>query len=381
VSGQPRLSAARGASATLLILTAFFAISCGKNPNGPSNGLQVAGVSPGSGTTLGGTAVTITGSGFSGTATVTIGGAPATNVAITSDTTITALTPQHATGAADVSVSAGGKSGTLHNGYSYSAPSRQDNQPPVIAGITALGTRGHEPKNFADLDEVINVTAAVSDDTTSPDQLDYQWSAPAGGFDGTGAAVRWHAPHAAGSVDLTLTVVEKYQTTDDSGLPVSKENRTTQTVTIGVHDSAGEVGDMASTFMLEFSQQNPGPSQILRNFSDSCAGKKAENDDISNNQKNFVIQSYKLDPATVTVNFAGSCRYTDHGTRNGDACAYVGATWRSFDKLTNRVETAQGTDQLAAIFDGSRWWLCNSDFFAPNSLTTMSTGMVPGRVR
>jgi len=162
---------------------------------------------------------------------------------------------------------------------------------------------------------------------------------------------------------------------------VSKENRSTKTVTVGVHDSAGEVADMANTFMLEFSQQNPGPSQILRNFSDACSGKKAENDDITNNQKNFVIQSYRLDPATVTVSFSGTCKYTDHGTRSGDACAYVGATWKSFDKLTNRVETAQGTDQLNAIYDGSRWWLCNSDFFAPNSLTTMSTGMVPGRVR
>ena len=381
MSGQPRLRAAGGACATFLVLTAFFSVSCGKNPNGPSSGLQIGGISPGSGTTLGGTSVTITGSGFSGSATVTIGGAPATNVAITSDTTITALTPQHASGLADVVVSAGGKNGTLHNGYSYSAPAQQDNQPPVIASITALGTRSHEPKNFADLDEAINVTASVTDDTTSPDQLDYQWSAQAGGFDGSGATVRWHAPHAAGSVDLTLTVVEKYQTTDGSGLPVSKENRTTKTVTVGVHESAGEVGDMANTFMLEFSQQNPGPSQILRNFSDACSGKKAENDDITNNQKNFVIQSYRLDPATVTVSFSGTCKYTDHGTRSGDACAYVGATWKSFDKLTNRVETAQGTDQLNAIYDGSRWWLCNSDFFAPNSLTTMSTGMVPGRVR
>lgn len=380
MSGQLRHWAARGASATL-VLTAFFNLSCGKNPNGPSGGLQVAGVTPGSGTTLGGTTISINGSGFSGSATVTIGGAAATSVTVASENTITALTPQHASGQADVVVTAGGKSGTLHNGYTFSAPAQSDNQAPVIASITALGTRPREPKNFADLDEAINVTASVTDDTTSPDQLDYQWSAPAGGFDGTGAAVVWHAPHSAGGVDITLTVVEKYQTTDASGLPVSKENRTTKTLTVGVHDSVGEVADMANTFMTEFSQQNPGPSQIVRNFNDGCTGKQAEIDDITNNQKNFVISSYKLDPATVTVSFGGTCKYTEHGGRTGDACAYVGATWRSFDKLTNRNETAQGTDQIDAIFDGSRWWLCNSDFFSSSSFTTTTSGMAPGRVR
>jgi hypothetical protein len=302
---------------------------------------------------------------------------------VNTETSITAITPQHASGAADVVVSAGGKTGTLHNGFSFAAPSRQDNQPPVIASLTALGTRSHEPKNFADLDEVINVTANVTDDTTSPDQLEYQWSAPAGGFDGTGASVRWHAPHAAGPVTLTLTVIENYQTTDDAGLPVTKQNKSTQTVTVGVHDSPGEVADMANTFMLEFSQQNPGPDQIVRNFYDGCPGKKAEDDDVTNNQKNFVIQSYKLDPATVTVAFDGTCKYTQHGARNGDACAYVGATWHSLNKQTGHNDTAVGTDQLNAIFDGSRWWLCNSDFFAPNSLTTFSSGpptpgLVPG---
>jgi plastocyanin len=382
VSGHLRHPAARGAWATALVLTAFFNLSCGnKNPNGPSGGLQVAGVTPGSGTTLGGTPVSINGSGFTGSATVTIGGAVATSVTVASDNTITALTPQHASGSADVVVNAGGKSGTLHNGYSFAAPAQSDNQAPVIATITALGTRPREPKNFADLDEAINVTATVTDDTTSPDQLDYQWSAPAGGFDGTGASVRWHAPHAAGGVDLTLTVVEKYSATDASGLPVPKENRTTATITIGVHDSAGEVADMANTFMTEFSQQNPGPSQIVRNFNNGCTGKSAEIDDISNNQKNFVISNFKLDPASVTVSFGGTCKYTDHGARSGDACAYVGATWRSFDKLTNRNETAQGTDQLNAIFDGSRWWLCNSDFFTSGaSFTATTSGMVPGRV-
>jgi len=130
-----------------------------------------------------------------------------------------------------------------------------------------------------------------------------------------------------------------------------------------VHDSVREVGDMAYTFLLEFSRQSPGPEQIVRNFSDSCSGKKAELSDVRNNQQTFVIQSYQLDPPEVRVSFGDVCRNTTHGARNGDACAYVKAVWHSFDRATNKTETASGVDQVNAIYDGSRWWLCNSDFF------------------
>jgi hypothetical protein len=382
--GRWRHFAARGTYATALVLTTLFFTGCSHkgSPLTPSGGPQVTGVTPGAGTTVGGTTVTISGSGFAaGGATVTIGGAPATNVAVVSDTAITATTPQHVSGLADVVVSIGGKTVTLRSGYSYGAPARSENQLPVIAGITALGTRRGEPKAFADLDEEINVTATVTDDETPLDQLDYQWSAPAGGFNGTGATVRWRAPHDAGAFELTLTVVEKYQTTDNSGLPISKENRTTQTITVAVHDSAGEVADMANTFMEEFSRQSPSASQIVRNFHDGCSGKKAETDDVNNNQNRFIIQSYRLDPAQVTVAFGGTCKYTDHGARTGDACGYVGATWHSLNRNTNKTETATGTDQLNAIYDGGRWWLCNSDFFGKttNPMTTSTSGLVPGR--
>jgi len=379
-----RRLAAGGAYATALVLTTFFVTACDHKGSAlaPSGGPAVTGVTPGAGTTVGGTTVTISGSGFAaGGASVTIGGAPATNVAVVSDTAITATTPQHISGAADVAVSIGGKTTTLRSGYSYAAPSRSDNQAPVIAGITALGTRRSEPKSFADLDEEINVTATVTDEETSLDKLDYQWNAPVGGFNGTGGTVRWRAPHDAGNVELTLTVVEKYQTTDDAGLPISKENRTTRTITVSVHDSSGEVADMANTFMQEFSRQSPSASQIVRNFHDGCSGKKAETDDVNNNQNRYIIQNYRLDPAQVTVSFGGTCKYTDHGARTGDACGYVGATWHSMNRNTNKTETASGTDQLNAIFDSGRWWLCNSDFFGKttNPMTTSTSGLVPGR--
>ena len=53
----------------------------------------VSGVSPNSGTTAGGTAVTITGTNFAAGATVTFGSTAATNVVVASATQITATAP------------------------------------------------------------------------------------------------------------------------------------------------------------------------------------------------------------------------------------------------------------------------------------------------
>ncbi len=64
----------------------------------------ITGITPNSGPQTGGTAVTITGSGFTGSTGVTFGGVPATGVAVVNDTTITATTPAHAPGAVNVVV-------------------------------------------------------------------------------------------------------------------------------------------------------------------------------------------------------------------------------------------------------------------------------------
>ena len=58
-------------------------------------------VSPNSGSTAGGTAVTITGTNFAAGATVTFGGTAATNVVVVNGTTITATTPAGSGGSGD----------------------------------------------------------------------------------------------------------------------------------------------------------------------------------------------------------------------------------------------------------------------------------------
>ncbi len=84
-------------------------------------GASVSAISPNTGRLTGGTAVTITGSGFAAPTTVSIGGASATSVVVVNATTITAVTPPHATSQlVDVVVTVSGLSpATLTNAFFY----------------------------------------------------------------------------------------------------------------------------------------------------------------------------------------------------------------------------------------------------------------------
>jgi hypothetical protein len=84
----------------------------------------VTNVTPGSGSSLGGTNVTISGNNFqangAGTNTVTFGGQSATGVVVVNNTTITCLTPAGAPGSSvSVTVSNANGSATLNNGFTY----------------------------------------------------------------------------------------------------------------------------------------------------------------------------------------------------------------------------------------------------------------------
>jgi hypothetical protein len=98
----------------------------------PTSPPTVSGVSPNSGSTAGATAVTITGTNFATGATVTFGGAAATNVVVVSGTQITATTPAGSAGAVTVTVTVGGQTGSLANAFTYASPT----SPPTVSGVS-----------------------------------------------------------------------------------------------------------------------------------------------------------------------------------------------------------------------------------------------------
>ncbi len=98
----------------------------------------VTSINPATGVTTGGTAVSITGTGFLAGATVSFGGTAATGVALVNSTTITASTPAHAAGAVNVVVTnTDTKNGTLTNGYTYTAPTGTIALSTVVSGLTS----------------------------------------------------------------------------------------------------------------------------------------------------------------------------------------------------------------------------------------------------
>ena len=106
--------------------------------------LSVGSASPAEGPTAGGTTVTLNGTGFSGTQSVTFGGVQAAYTVI-SDTEIEATAPSRAPGTVDIVVERGDMSATLEDGFSFTEPLDVFGLAPArgsMAGNTYVEIRG-----------------------------------------------------------------------------------------------------------------------------------------------------------------------------------------------------------------------------------------------
>ncbi len=343
-------------------------MSCGDNPNEPTSPiLAVSSVSPSSGPTVGGTRITVTGENFAAGATVTIGGTNALNITVVDATTISATTAPRVGGPADVTVSSGGRGATLSGGFTYMDV---QNQAPTISAVRAQGTKyQNQPSRYADLDEDIEVSVDVSDNETPIPQLRVEWSSPSGGtFSGEGRVIRWRAPRDVDrtpvAYTLTATVIEQYQTVDTGGAVVTREHRTSGTVVVQVHNSSKEVSDLAGQFMADFSNSSVPPETVVRNFSDNCAGKSGELNDVKENRSTRTITGSNIGAPTVRINFGGVCAFR---SRSADACVTMSCRWTSTIKATGKTETTQGTCYLTAVHEAPRWLLCDSEFEGTSS--------------
>ena len=102
-------------------------------------------VEPAEGSTVGGASVTIKGTNLEGSSEVTFAGAKATEIAVKSNTEVTAKTPAHGAGAAEVCVTATGGSGCKPAAYTYVAPPKVSAVEPSVgpeAGSTHVTIKG-----------------------------------------------------------------------------------------------------------------------------------------------------------------------------------------------------------------------------------------------
>lgn len=112
----------------------------------------VTSVSPTSGSTTGGTAITLTGTNFAAGATVTVGGAACTNVTVVSATQITCTTPAGSAGTASVVVTSSGLLNSANTLFTYNTP--------IVAPTTTI---------TAPAAPTTTVAPAVTTPTTLPD--------------------------------------------------------------------------------------------------------------------------------------------------------------------------------------------------------------------
>jgi hypothetical protein len=122
---------------------------------------------------------------------------------------------------------------------------------------------------------------------------------------------------------------------------------------------------MATLFLENFSKSTVPPATVMQDFLVGCYGTAAEMADVVENREEFTITSSSVGSPSVTVNFGGTCAFR---TRSGDACSNSAVQWSSIEKDTGKTSSVEGTDQVAAVYRNSRWWLCDSQFNAKSSV-------------
>src|SRR5262245_9923497 len=194
------------------------------------------------------------------------------------------------------------------------------------------------------------------------ERLEYDWSATAGTFTGSGPTVRWHAPGAAlPDVQLlTLNVIDRYTLVGD-GRPRPLIDGATARLTVHVNDSPIELNKLAFTFIYDFVHPERSAAYCVRNFSDNCGGKADEFGDIVRNRAQFIVN-----PAASTFTFRSMSFNTPGNVPDQATAATVRLNCRfvSVRRETGLTEVADGVCRLTNVYENYHWRLCESLFDA-----------------
>lgn len=118
--------------------------------------VAVTSVSPSTGSTAGGTTVTVLGSGFTGTTSVTFGGTPGTSVVVVNDGRLTVVSPAHPLGTVDIRVTNPRDTSpvTAADEFSYVTPPTIDTLTPNSGSVVGGTTVTLAGSNFTDAMQV-----------------------------------------------------------------------------------------------------------------------------------------------------------------------------------------------------------------------------------
>jgi hypothetical protein len=252
---------------------------------------------------------------------------------------------------------AAGCGGSATNPTPPPPPPPPVNQVPVIESIASDVQR-------AEVGTDVRFTATVRDPETPVDRLIFEWAADSGTFTGQGASVTWRpADNASTPADfvIRLTVREQYGTAPPGGQ--RPEHRVTaDSSPVRVHNSPKELGDMAMRFLNDFANSSVSADTCIRDFSDSCPGKKTEREQIADNRRDYQILSSSLSLREVSVatdRMSGRVRVDCAFTSRVLACVPGTSVPNCAVGATERVV---GDCLLTAIYQQNRWWLCDSTF-------------------
>ena len=257
-------------------------------------------------------------------------------------------------------------------GATQPAPPIVNNTAPTIESIAMAGPR-------AEADRPIQVTAVVRDLESTLDRLTFTWSATpqTGAFGGTTtlagnqATNTWRPPTGQPTPDLytvTLTVTESFTS---GGQP--RANVVSSSTTVRYNDSPAEVLFLARDFLVsKFGNFNVGPAEAVSNFSDSCAGKAEELEDVQDNRAEVrILSALFLNPVATFDNtmtrgtVEGQCRFEDIPNSGPNA---------------GKRQFVSGTCRLTTVYENFRWFLCDSNFISGTTELASLRGRVPGRI-
>ncbi len=166
----------------------------------------VVSVSPSFGSIAGGTAITISGSGFTSGSNVKIGAASATGVSFVNSSTLIANTPAGAQGGADVTVNTVNGSGSLKLGFAYIGPPTINRISPTAGPATAGNTINIHGTSLT-TDTQITIGGVAATNVTLIDSTRMSAIVPAGAT-GTTATVAVNNPFGSASLANAYTYID-----------------------------------------------------------------------------------------------------------------------------------------------------------------------------